>query len=128
MTAFFASRAEAEAFAASHGARAVDVSVTSWVLPETFWAALRASQQPAMALVRAHAEARWKGDIQSAWADACDGMVRGVSASVCAAIDDAQRVTRHTDRWMVTCDAPAKPEVVGYDPQDDHVGWGFGND
>lgn len=125
MTSFFSTRAEAEAFATAHGARAVDVSVTSRVLPETFWAALRASAQPAMALVRAHADARCKGDIQSAWADACEGGVRGVSASVCAAIDDAQRVTRHTERWMVSCDAPAKPEVVGHDPQDDHVGWGF---
>lgn len=125
MTSFFPTRAEAEAFAIAHGARAVDVSVTSRVLPETFWAALRASAQPAMALVRAHADARCKGDIKSAWADACEGVVRGVSASVCSAIDDAQRVTIHTERWMVSCDAPAKPDVVGHDPQDDHVGWGF---
>lgn len=125
MTRYFPTRAEAEAFASEHGARVVDVSVTSRVLPETFWAALRASAQPAMALVRAHAEARWKGNLESAWADACDGLVRGVSASVCTAIDDAQRVTRHTERWMVSCDAPAKPEVVTHDPQDDHVGWGF---
>ena len=128
MTSFFFTRAEAEAFASAHGARAVDVSVTSRVIPETFWAALRASAQPAMALVRAHADAHWKGDIQSAWADACDGRVRGVSASVCAAIDDAQRVTRHTERWMVSCDAPAKRQVETHDPQDDHVGWGLGGD